>query len=196
MPHGSRRFDIDDFIGDCLAAWGEGGPEAVKEVLRCALTDTRSVQERFGEPQCAGLQVLYAGPEMVIENMVWAPRMSYPPHDHRTPVMTGVYAGIEVNEFFHKGTGSAVARLIPDETVVIGEGDAVLMAHDAIHGIANPDERRFTGAFHIYMGDYLHSTRSIWYPDVTSECPASLALTEDIFAAANRELVLGRELGY
>ena len=67
----------------------------------------------------------------------------------------------------------------------------MLMAHDAIHRIENPDKRRFTGAFHIYMGDYLHSSRSIWYPG-DAEAPATFDLTQDIFAAANRELEAAR----
>jgi predicted metal-dependent enzyme (double-stranded beta helix superfamily) len=192
MLRGSRNFDIEDFVEDCLAAWGEGGPEAVKVVLERALHRPGAVRKRFGEPTRAGLQVLYPGPELVVENMVWAPGMSYPPHDHRTPVMTGVYAGTEINQFFHKIGGGEGGGLVEDETVVIGTGDAVLMARDAIHRIANPDRRRFTGAFHIYMGDYLHSTRSIWYPDGAHEAPASLEVTQDIFEAANRELAVAR----
>lgn len=192
MLRGSRKFDIDAFVGDCLVAWGADGPEAVKEVLDRVLRHCGSVRRAFGEPTRAGLQVLYPGPELVVENMVWAPGMSYPPHDHRTPVMTGVYSGAEVNEFFHKIGPPDSGHLVSDQTVVIGTGDAVLMEYDAIHRIANPDRRRFTGAFHIYMGDYLHSTRSIWYPDGAAEAPASLAVTEGIFAAANLELASAR----
>ena len=193
MPRGSRKFDVDQFVADCLDAWGEGGAEAVKEVLERTLTRCAAVRDCFGEPTRAGLQVLYPGPELVVENMVWAPGMSYPAHNHNTPVMTGVYAGLEVNDFFHK-LGPTV-RLAKTDTVGIGEGEAVLMAHDAIHRIENPNRRRFTGAFHIYIGDYLHSSRSIWYPDDASEAPASFALTKDIFEAANKELELAREAG-
>jgi len=193
MPRGSRKFDVEQFVGDCLDAWGAGGPEAVKEILERVLTRCAAVRDCFGEPTRAGLQVLYPGPELVVENMVWAPGMSYPAHNHNTPVMTGVYAGLEVNDFFHKMGPATAARLRKTDTVDIGEGDAVLMAHDAIHRIANPNRRRFTGAFHIYMGDYLHSSRSIWYPDDASEAPASFALTKDIFAAANKELEQARQ---
>jgi predicted metal-dependent enzyme (double-stranded beta helix superfamily) len=192
MPRTAKKLDLEAFVDDCLAAWHAGGPEAVKEVLERALRKPAAVRAAFGQPTRAGLQVLYPGPELVIENMVWAPGMSYPPHDHRTPVMTGVYSGLEVNEFFHKIELSDGVGLAQDDTVVIGTGDSVLMATDAIHRIANPDRRRFTGAFHIYMGDYLHTTRSIWHPDGAVEAPGSLAVTQDIFAAANRELALAR----
>lgn len=195
MPRFTKKLDLDTFVEDCLTAWHRDGPEAVKEVLERALHRPSAVRAAFGEPTRAGLQVLYPGPELVIENMVWAPGMSYPPHDHRTAVMTGVYSGLEVNEFFHKIEVPDGPGLVAGDTVVIDTGDAVLMEHDAIHRIANPDPRRFTGAFHIYMGDYLHSTRSIWYPDGATEAPASLAITEDIFAAANRELALARGAG-
>lgn len=193
MPRGSRKFDVDQFVADCLDAWGDGGAEAVKLVLERALTRCSAVRDCFGEPDRAGLQVLYPGPELVVENMIWAPGMSYPAHNHNTPVMTGVYQGTEVNDFFHKIGPRTAARLSRTRTVDIIEGDAVLMAHDAIHRIENPDRRRFTGAFHIYMGDYLHSSRSIWYPDDSAEAPASFALTKDIFEAANKELEQARQ---
>jgi hypothetical protein len=98
---------------------------------------------------------------------------------------------LEVNDFYLPQSDRR-GRLQRSETVDINEGEAVLMAHDAIHRIANPNRRTFTGAFHIYMGDYLHSSRSIWYPADASEKPASFALTKDIFAAANRDLAAAR----
>lgn len=194
MLRGSRKFDIDEFVAACLTAWGSDGAPAVKEVLERALADSYlSVRDVFGPPSRAGVTVLYPGPELVVENMVWAPGMYYPAHNHNTSVMTGVYAGTEVNDFYHKVGAGAQAPLERTASVDILEGDSVLMAHDAIHRIENPDKRRFTGAFHIYMGDYLHSSRSIWYPD-DAEVPASFALTQDIFDAANRELEAARHL--
>ncbi|GAA2012407.1 hypothetical protein GCM10009839_03490 [Catenulispora yoronensis] len=194
MPRSRRKFDIDEFVRACLEAWEADGADAVKDVLDRTLgRGCAPVRECFGDPREAHLQVLYAGPELVIENMVWAPGMSYPAHNHNTPVMTGVYAGLEVNDFYHPSPRIG-GRLQRTETVDIGEGDAVLMGYDAIHRIANPNRRSFTGAFHIYMGDYLHSSRSIWYPDEASETAASFALTKDIFAAANRDLVTARAL--
>lgn len=194
MLRGSSKFDIDDFVAACLQAWSLDGAPAVQEVLQRTLTDAcASVRDVFGEPTRAGLTVLYPGPELVVENMVWAPGMYYPAHNHNTSVMTGVYAGTEVNDFYLKIGGGPEAPLERTETVDIAEGDTVLMAHDAIHRIANPDKRRFTGAFHIYMGDYLHSSRSIWYPG-DAEVPASFALTKDIFAAANRDLEAARKV--
>jgi predicted metal-dependent enzyme (double-stranded beta helix superfamily) len=192
MPRSRRKFDIDEFVRECLQAWEADGAAAVKDVLDRTLgRGCAPVRECFGDPREAHLQVLYPGPELVIENMVWAPGMSYPAHNHNTPVMTGVYAGLEVNDFYHPSPRVG-GRLQRTETVDIGEGDAVLMGYDAIHRIANPNRRSFTGAFHIYMGDYLHSSRSIWYPDEASETTASFALTKDIFAAANRDLAAAR----
>ena len=194
MPRSRLKFDIDEFVRECLQAWEADGADAVKDVLDRTLgRGCAPVRECFGDPREAHLQVLYPGPELVIENMVWAPGMSYPAHNHNTPVMTGVYAGLEVNDFYHQTRSrKGGASLRRTETVDIAEGQAVLMAHDAIHRIANPNRRTFTGAFHIYMGDYLHSSRSIWYPDEASETPASFALTKDIFAAANRDLAAAR----
>ncbi|MBS2533938.1 hypothetical protein KGQ20_14280 [Catenulispora sp. NF23] len=194
MPRSRRKFDIDEFVRECLQAWEAEGADAVKEVLDRTLgRGCAPVRECFGDPRDAHLQVLYPGPELVIENMVWAPGMSYPAHNHNTPVMTGVYAGLEVNDFYHQTRSRKGGRLQRTATVDINEGEAVLMAHDAIHRIANPNRRTFTGAFHIYMGDYLHSSRSIWYPDEGSpEAEASFALTKDIFAAANRDLAAAR----
>ncbi|MEZ0108949.1 putative metal-dependent enzyme (double-stranded beta helix superfamily) [Catenulispora sp. EB89] len=192
MPRSRRKFDIDEFVRECLQAWEADGADAVKDVLDRTLgRGCAPVRECFGDPREAHLQVLYPGPELVIENMVWAPGMSYPAHNHNTPVMTGVYAGLEVNDFYQTQSRRG-GRLQRTATVDINEGEAVLMAHDAIHRIANPNRRTFTGAFHIYMGDYLHSSRSIWYPDEGSETPASFAVTKDIFAAANRDLAAAR----
>jgi predicted metal-dependent enzyme (double-stranded beta helix superfamily) len=184
MPKLPAKFDVDVFVEDCLVAWNKSGVEGVGEILKRSLADPAPIRETFGQPAEAGLTVLYPGPELVVENMVWAPRMTYPAHDHRTPVLTGVYSGSEVNEFFRK-TGP---HLVPDRTVVIGTGETILLHRDAIHKIVNPDRRCYAGAFHIYIGDYLHSQRSIWHPDEAAEAPGSLAITEGIFAEANRGL--------
>ncbi len=43
-------------------------------------------------------------------------------------------------------------------------GDTVLLGDDTVHSVANPS-REWTGALHVYGGDFFRTGRSMW-PDL------------------------------
>ena len=44
----------------------------------------------LGEPQRAGMTALHRSADLTILNVVWAPRMTIMPHDHRMWAVIGV----------------------------------------------------------------------------------------------------------
>jgi len=52
--------------------------------------------------------------------------------------------------------------------------------------VNNPLER-FTGAIHVYGGDFVNQPRSQWDPDTLLEEPYNLAEVQRLFAAANEK---------
>jgi predicted metal-dependent enzyme (double-stranded beta helix superfamily) len=53
-----------------------------------------------------------------------------------------------------------------------------------IHAVANP-LRQFTGAIHIYGGDFFGTPRSEWDPDTLEERPYDIERAKKVFADAN-----------
>ena len=54
---------------------------------------------------------------------------------------------------------------------------------DAIHSVDNPMQR-FTGAIHVYGGDFVNQPRSQWDPDTLAEQPYDHAQVRRLFAEA------------
>jgi predicted metal-dependent enzyme (double-stranded beta helix superfamily) len=69
---------------------------------------------------------------------------------------------------------------------LLQESEVLGLGADAIHAVANP-ERRFTGAIHIYGGDFVNQPRSQWDPDTLLEQPYDLEEVRRLFAQANAD---------
>jgi predicted metal-dependent enzyme (double-stranded beta helix superfamily) len=176
-------FDTEDFISACVRALGETEPRAaIKEVLTEAMADPDAVAQTL-RPSRAEIVRLHASADLTIVHVVWAPGMSFGPHDHRTWAAIGVYSGGEDNSFFRRTgdtlTGSGGKSLRP--------GDVVLLGDDAIHAVTNPTTR-FAGAIHVYGGDFFNITRSEWRGEPYREQPYDVEYVIDYFEAANRSL--------
>jgi len=175
-------FDLDTFVGDCAAALGESDSRrAIREVLARAMAEPSSVAGSLDHAR-AGLHVVYRSPELTVLNVVWAPLMSLPPHDHRMWAAIGVYAGQEDNSFYRRQTeGLAVSGGKELRT-----GDVVLLGDDTIHAVSNPN-RQHTGAIHVYGGDFVDTPRSQWDPETLEEQPYDLEGILKRFAVANSQ---------
>jgi predicted metal-dependent enzyme (double-stranded beta helix superfamily) len=73
----------------------------------------------------------------------------------------GLYAGREDNRFFR--------RLDDDRLAVSGgttlvDGDVAALGPETVHAVANPS-REWTGAIHVYGGDYFSVPRTQWLGD-------------------------------
>jgi predicted metal-dependent enzyme (double-stranded beta helix superfamily) len=88
-------FDLDRFAEDCRAALAQdrGGQRALREVVARAVSDPGAVLAALGEPRRGAVAKLHHAPDLTVLNVVWGPRMTIHPHDHRMAAVIGVYAG-------------------------------------------------------------------------------------------------------
>jgi predicted metal-dependent enzyme (double-stranded beta helix superfamily) len=185
-------FDKDTLIADCLqAVRTEKDPQrAVREILLRTLEKPAPVAQSIGKDE-GGIDIIYSSPELTVLNAIWAPNMKLYPHDHQMWACIGIYGGVEDNTMFKRGP----ERIVPAGGRAIRESEVLALGTDAIHAVANP-ERRFTGAIHIYGGDFINQPRSQWDPDTLMEQPYDLQEVLRRFAQANADwrAQLGQDL--
>jgi len=174
-------LNVDRFIADCRAALNESSPvPAIKEILERTVADSAAVEAALGTPGEGKIGTIYHGPDLTILNVVWAPGMAVYPHEHRMWALIGLYGGREDNTFYRRGgrgLETAGGRRLES-------GDTTLLGRAIIHAVANP-LRVFTGAIHIYGGDFFAMPRSEWDPETLEERPWDAARTRKMFADAN-----------
>jgi predicted metal-dependent enzyme (double-stranded beta helix superfamily) len=176
-------FDKETLIAECLqAVRTEADPRrAVREIMIRTLEKPDPVAQAIGRDE-GGLDIFHSSPELTVLNAVWAPKMSLYPHDHRMWAVIGIYGGVEDNTLYKRGP----ERIVPSGGRELHESEVLVLGSDAIHSVANP-ERRFTGAIHIYGGDFVNQPRSQWDPDTLMEQPYDLAQVMRLFAQANAD---------
>jgi predicted metal-dependent enzyme (double-stranded beta helix superfamily) len=178
-------FDLDRFIADCQAAVvADSSHRAVREVVARAVADPSAVLTGLGEPTHAGIDGLHRSDNLVILNVVWGPRMTVIPHDHRMWAVIGVYTGREDNIFWRRVTAAEGARIEAAGAKSLGERDAEPLGRDIIHSVTNPLPR-LTGAIHVYGGDFYAAARSEWDPETLTERPHDRDRIVRLFEAAN-----------
>ena len=152
----------------------------MRDVVARAVAEPAVVLKMLGEPRRGEVQKIYHSPTLTILNVVWAPYMTIYPHNHRMWAVIGVYTGREDNIFWRRkrpqGRGcrrsSALRR------------DAAPLGPDIIHSVTNPIPR-FTGAIHVYGGDFFAVERSEWDPETLLEGRYDAQKTMRHFEAAN-----------
>lgn len=174
-------LDLDHFIADCRAALGKASPElAIRELLERAVADPSQVEAAVGPPRLGQIAPLHQSAELSIFNVVWPPGMSIFPHDHRMWALIGLYGGREDNTFYRRTVGG----LATAGGKQIEAREATLLGKAIIHSVTNP-LRSFTGAIHIYGGDFVNTPRSQWAADTFEEGPYDMGDTRRAFAEAN-----------
>ena len=161
-------FDLEQFAADCRAALRDPAPHAaVREVVARAVSDPSAVLKTLGEPKHGELIKLHHSPELTVLNVIWAPYMTLLPHNHQMWAVIGIYTGREDNIFWRRlpdGSGKVEAA----GAKAIREEDALPLGHDIIHSVTNPIPR-FTGALHVYGGDFFAPGRKEWDPETLCE---------------------------
>jgi predicted metal-dependent enzyme (double-stranded beta helix superfamily) len=157
-------FDVAEFVDACRGSLGEAHPQlAVRDLLERATSAPGDVEAVLGDD--AGIATLHVSPELTVLHVVWPPAMSLFPHDHRMWAAIGVYGGQEDNAFYRRDAGGIVAsggrQLRAHEVLVLGD--------DAIHAVTNPRQHAFTGAIHVYGGDFFTTKRSAWSAGTLTE---------------------------
>ena len=181
-------FDADEFVASCIATLEEPLPQiAIKELMLRTMERPGEVEAALGTPTMGGITTLHHSPELTVLNIIWTPGMSLGPHDHRMWAVIGLYGGQEDNRFYRRTPqGLATARgkeLRAEDALVLGE--------DVIHAVSNPG-RTFTGAVHVYGGDFFAAKRTSWDPVTLEEQPWDIASTRRVFTEANERYAAER----
>ncbi len=160
-------FEMEGFLENCHKALLEHSPQlAMKEVVERAVSDPGPLEGIFGTLSKGGIETLFNSSELTVLHVVWPPTISIFPHDHRMWAVIGVYGGQEDNIFYRRSPeglqtagGEALTR-----------GDTIILGPNAIHTVKNP-KLTFTGAIHVYGGDFFKAGRSEWDPETLQEQP-------------------------
>jgi predicted metal-dependent enzyme (double-stranded beta helix superfamily) len=94
----------------------------------------------------------------------------------------GIYGGYEDNTFFRRDAST----IVESGGKRLGEGDVLLLGDDAIHSVTNP-ETTYTGAIHVYNGDFVRQPRSQWNRESRTEEPYDFTGFQAEFDKAERE---------
>jgi predicted metal-dependent enzyme (double-stranded beta helix superfamily) len=174
-------LNVEQFVADCRAALRQSRPElVVKEILERAVASPSQVEAALGTPREGKIGILHHERDLTILNVVWTPGMSVYPHDHRMWAAIGLYGGREDNTFYRRSAeGLKIAGGKQLET-----GGVAVLGDSVIHAVANP-LREFTGAIHIYGGDFFGTPRSEWDRETLQEQPFDVARARRLFAEAN-----------
>ncbi len=177
-------FDLERFIADCRATLnGPSSQSAVKEIVARAVARPGDVEQALGTPREGQFLTLYRSSDLTILNLIRAPGMSIYPHDHRMWAVIGLYGGREDNVFYRRTAQGLVKsggkRLETSDTVILGE--------KVIHAVTNPLSQ-FTGAIHVYGGDFFAAPRSEFDPDTFEERPYDAEKAKRLFREANERL--------
>jgi predicted metal-dependent enzyme (double-stranded beta helix superfamily) len=177
-------FEVEQLILDCRAALAGNEPqEHVREIVARAVCRPAALLDALGEPQRAGLHELYRSSELTIVNVVWAPMMAIPPHDHAMWAVIGVYTGREDNIFWRRIPGDP-GKVQAAGARTLCEGDTQSLGRSVIHSVTNPIVR-LTAAIHVYGGDFFNPDgRSEWNAETLREGPFDLARAQRRFEEA------------
>lgn len=173
---------IERFIESCRTAVVGVDPEKhVRELVTEAVSDRIALAAALGEPERAGLVILYQASDLTILDFAWAPWMCFKPHDHAMWSVVGIYSGREDNLFWRRTPGSIEAAGARS----LGPGDVDTLGRDVIHSVVNPIGK-MTRAIHVYGGDFFAPPRrrSEWDPESLTERPWDMDDTRRLFAAA------------
>ncbi len=181
-------FDLDRFVADCRAALTEHSPQAAtREVVRRAVTQPGDVEGVLGTPTEGKFVTLYHAPDLTILNLLWAPAMVLSPHDHRMWAVIGLYGGREDNTFYRR----TPQGLVQTGGKNLATADVVILGDQVIHAVTNPSTQ-FTGALHVYGGDFFATPRSEFDPDTFAERPFDAERVKRLFREANARVHASR----
>jgi predicted metal-dependent enzyme (double-stranded beta helix superfamily) len=118
--------------------------------------------------------------------------MTIMPHDHRMVAVIGIYAGREDNVFWRRISGEPRGRIEAAGGKDLCQGDVAVLGRDIIHSVTNPMQQ-FTGALHVYAGDFFATPRSEWNPRTLTEQPYDVGKNMRLFDEANAHLRVVKE---
>lgn len=179
-------FDLDEFVNDCRSALTEGKPQlAVKEVVERAVADPSALESTMGPPMQGGISTLHHSADLTVLNIVWPSRVRLYPHDHRMWAAIGIYAGREDNFYYRRSPSQG--GIVDSGGCQLDTGQSLLLGQDAIHAVENP-QHSYTGAIHVYGGDFFATPRSQWDPQTLEETPFDIGQVRRLLAEADQRV--------
>jgi len=158
------KFDIESFIAECKSAVNGDNPQGViSEIVQNAVMDYKGVMNAIGEPKRAMIEKIYVSDDLTIINVVWAPKMTIMPHNHNTWAVIGVYSGREDNIFWRRIKNDNNGKIEAAGAQTIAAGEVAKLGKNIVHSVTNPTAS-FTGAIHVYGGNFFEIERSEWDP--------------------------------
>jgi predicted metal-dependent enzyme (double-stranded beta helix superfamily) len=177
-------FEKEAFIEACVMALKESHPQvAMKDLVGKAIAEPAALDKALGEPVKGGIETIHRSSELTILQVVWAPYMTIYPHNHQTWAVIGVYGGQEDNTFYRRRAAGVGLDRVNDRS--LEEADDMVLGDQVIHAVHNP-RRGFTGAIHVYGGDFFSIPRSEWASAEAPEQPYSVERARQTFEDANR----------
>lgn len=169
----------DELVRACIEALSESNRRAaMREVLARFVADSPLTSDE--NEVSAGLHIIYRSSDLTILNVVWPPLMTLFPHDHRMWAAIRIYQGREDNTFYRRSGVSVVPSGGKELTV----GDVFLLGDEVIHSVRNPAQHSYTGAIHVYAGDFVGTPRSQWDPPKLTEHPYDIEVVRREFDRA------------
>lgn len=178
-------FTLDRFIADCQRAVQEKDAKLkISELLSDAMKDPEEVHRELGPLDAAKIDRLYVADDLTVLNVVWAPKMTLLPHNHNMWAIIGVYCGREDNIFWRRQADTPEGQVEAAGAKSIGTGEVQALGEKLIHSVTNPTSG-FTGAIHVYGGNFFQQERSEWDPQSLLEFPYNVEKNLMLFEAEN-----------
>lgn len=160
-------FDVDQFVGQCLAAGtGPRRIATITDLVRAAVACPEEIDAAFPEEPERDEKVAHASDDLTVLLVRLARDMAYPPHDHGITAVIGAYEGSEINTYWRLN-GS---RLVQAGGREIQAGEVEHMGPDVIHSVANLALIQSKG-LHVYLGDLFGRPRNLWDPQTHERLP-------------------------
>ena len=177
-------FDIDRFAAACRAALTELGSDAIREVVRRAVSEPSDIIAALGEQNGAFAGILVRAPDLTILNVVWGTRQWTLPHNHRHRAIIGMYGGGEDNIYWRRLPNDAKGRVEAAGAASLRNGDVTVLGRDIIHSVTNPLDK-LSYALHVYDGDFLAAEgKSCWDAETLAELPYDGPTVSPMFGQA------------
>ena len=164
-------MDVAKLIRDCKSALQEDLPtKGVREAVTTAVSNEKAAIKALGKLNRGGVNKIFVSDELTILNIVWSPGLKIMPHNHNMWAVIGIYSGQEDNIFWRRVKDDKNGRIEEAKRKSLGPTEVTVLGENIIHSVTNPTNK-FTGAIHVYGGDFFETHRSEWSFNSLEEQP-------------------------
>ena len=159
---------LEEFVREIRAARKE--LRVIKDIIRQELSEEQLMAH--GE-QASPVAALYREDGLLVLRVIFEPRRTTVPHNHRTWSVVGIYRGQEDNKLFRRARKGGI-ELTTGRSLTAGE--ILALGPGAIHSICNPRSEPLI-ALHVYGADLFDQGITEWDPATMIERATSFPPT-------------------